>query len=81
MADLSELEGEVLALRCVLAALLHSLPLTYHSKVWPTFRRYSELVEPHLDTAAKVAFHHTVVRLSVRRPTRSDTGLAAVRGE
>lgn len=67
MADLSELEGEVLALRCVLAALLHSLPLTYHSKIWPTFRRYSELVEPHLSDPGKAAFNHAVIRLSVRR--------------
>ncbi|MCY1277864.1 hypothetical protein D9M68_955050 [compost metagenome] len=70
MADLSELEGEVLALRCVLAALLHSLPQADHAKIWPTFTRYSELVEPHLSTSGKVAFHHTVVRLSVRRPRK-----------
>ncbi|AMO78040.1 hypothetical protein [Pseudomonas citronellolis] len=67
MADLSELQGEVLALRCALAALLHSLPLTYQSKVWPAFNHYSELVQDRLDEAGKAAFNHAVTRLAARR--------------
>lgn len=66
-ADLSELQGEVLALTCALAALLHSLPLTYQSKVWPAFNHYSDLVQDRLDDTGKAAFNHAVVRLSARR--------------
>lgn len=69
--DLSELQGEVLALTCALAALLHSLPLTYQSKVWPAFNRYSDLVQDRLDESGKAAFNHAVTRLSARRQQAS----------
>lgn len=68
MADLSELQGEVLALRCFVAALISTASLNQQLKIWPAFNHYSELVQDRLDDAGKAAFNHAVVRLQVRRP-------------
>lgn len=68
MADLSELEGEVLALNCALAALLQTLPLTYQIPMWKRFEHLSGLVHDRMDDSGKAGFAHAVVRLQVRRP-------------
>lgn len=72
MADLSELQGEVLALRCFVAALISTAPLGQQLRIWPAFNHYSELVQDRLDEAGKAAFNHAVVRLSARRQTAAD---------
>lgn len=67
MADLSELQGEVLALRCFVAALISTASLSQQLRVWPAFNHYSELVQGRLDEAARAAFKEAVVRIPVRR--------------
>ena len=70
-ADLSELQGEVLALRCFVAALISTAPLGQQLRIWPAFNHYSELVQDRLDEAGKAAFNHAVVRLAARRQSSS----------
>lgn len=63
-ADLSELQGEVLALRCFVAALISTAPLGQQLRIWPAFNHYSELVQERLDEAGKAAFNHAVIRFA-----------------
>ena len=67
MEDLSELQGEVLALRCFVAALISTAPLGQQMRVWPVFNHYSELVQDRLDDAGKAAFNHAVIRFAGSR--------------
>ncbi|WP_315809469.1 hypothetical protein [Pseudomonas sp. C9-3] len=77
MADLSELQGEVLALRCAVGALLSSIPLGQQLKVWPAFNHFSELVQDRMDDAGKAAFNHAVVRLSAMRQLGDAASMAS----
>lgn len=67
MADLSELQGEVLALTCALAALLSTAPIASQNSMWRRFDELSGLVFDRLDEAGKSAFSQTVVRMSAKR--------------
>ena len=66
-ADLSELQGEVLALTCALAALLSTAPIASQASMRRRFDELSGLVFDRLDEAGKSAFNQTVVRMSDKR--------------
>lgn len=69
MANLSELKGELLALRCYIGALLQVLPAQHHRALAPAVQRNAALLRGHLDSAATEAFERTLTSLAAR--TRS----------
>lgn len=66
-ADLSELQGEVLALTCAVAALMNTAPIASQASMWRRFEELSGLVFDRLDASGKEAFNQTVVRMSAKR--------------
>lgn len=66
MANLSELKGELLALRCYLAALLQVLPARSHPGVAHAVKRNAALLRDQLDTAGTDAFERTLTSLAAR---------------
>lgn len=66
MANLSELKGELLALRCYLAALLQVLPAQSHPAMAPAVQRNAALLRDHLDTAGTETFERTLTSLAAR---------------
>lgn len=68
-ADLSELQGEVLALTCALAALLNVAPIASQASVWRRFDELADLLLENLGEAGKAGFSCATVRIRVRRPS------------
>ena len=66
MANLSELKGELLALRCYLAALLQVLPARSHPGVALAVQRNAALLRDHLDPAGTEALERTLTSLAAR---------------
>lgn len=64
--QLSELQGEVLALRCFLAALVMSMPVAVHLRAWPEFDRHADLVRGGLGSSAADGFERTFTSLKSR---------------
>lgn len=65
--NLSALQGEVLALRCHLAALLDVLPRAVVVPFQSALEHRSSLVRDQLCDTAKTAFDREVISLSVTR--------------
>lgn len=65
--NLSVLQGEVLALRCHLAALLDVLPRAVITPFSGALEHRANLVRDQLDVTAKTAFDREVISLSVTR--------------
>lgn len=70
MTDSSELQGEIAALRCFVAALATTLPLSSQLRLWPAFECLADMVRDGLDRDAARGFERTTVSLSSRRPSR-----------
>lgn len=80
MTDSSELQGEIAALRCFVAALASTLPLASQLRLWPAFEGYADLVRDRLTGDAVMGFERTTVSLSSKRvamPQTSATGTGA----
>lgn len=56
MADLSELQGEVLAFRCFLAALVSALPLSVQMRVMPAFEVQASQLRRTMSTEHRIGF-------------------------
>lgn len=69
--DLYELQGEVIALRCFLAALITSLPLGVQLRAWPAFDHHIDLVRNGLSGSHAVGFDRAAISLAARRQTSS----------
>jgi len=67
MTDSSELQGELAALRCFVAALASTLPLASQLRLWPAFEGYADLVRDCLTGDAVMGFERTTVSLSSKR--------------
>lgn len=67
MTDLSELQGEVTALRCFVAALATTLPLSAQMRLWPAFEVNADLVKDRLSREALYGFERVAASLSARR--------------
>lgn len=65
--DLQTLQGEVIALRCCLAALLSSLPQDIQRQAWPAFERLTELMRDQLPPAGAAALDRAVTSLMAFR--------------
>lgn len=70
-ADLSELQGEVLALTCAVAALMNTAPIASQASMWRRFEELEHLLLGNLDDAGKAGFACAVVRMRVRRHNAS----------
>lgn len=68
MADLSELQGEVLALTCAVAALMNTAPIASQASVWRRFDELADLLLANLGEAGKAGFSCATVRMRVKRP-------------
>lgn len=66
--DLPEIRGELLALRCYVAALIQVLPLAAQLRVPAAFENRADLVRDQLDTASADGFDRAATALAVRRP-------------
>lgn len=62
------LQGEVVALRCAVAALLGALPPEARQCVWPTFERMLELMRDQLPPAAKESLDRTATSIAAVAP-------------
>lgn len=69
MADLSEIQGEVLALSCAVAALLSTAPIATQGSIWRRFDELADLVQDRLDDSGKAGFACAGVRMKVKRPS------------
>ena len=67
MTDSSGLLGEVAALRCFVAALASTLPLSSQMRVWPAFEASAELSREGLDQVAVRGFDRVAISLSSKR--------------
>lgn len=68
MTDSSELQGEIAALRCFVAALASTLPLACQLRIWPSFEALSDLAKFKLSDEALAGFERTAVSLRAKRP-------------
>ncbi len=66
--DPSELPGEVLALRCYVAALIQVLPSSTRLLVAEAFESRADLVRDQLCEAGAAGFDRAATSLAVRRP-------------
>lgn len=66
--DLSELQGELLALRCLLAALLTALPMSIQLRAWPAFDHHAALLNGQLGGRALAGFTRATTSLKARQP-------------
>ncbi len=64
--DPSELPGEVLALRCYVAALIQVLPSSTRLLVAEAFETRADLVVDQLDESGKAGFARTATSLAVK---------------
>lgn len=64
--NFSEVQGELLALRCYVAAISAVLPTSFQLRIAPAFDRHAELVRDQLGTDASARFEHTATAL-IRR--------------
>jgi hypothetical protein len=76
--DLSELRGELLALRCYVAALIQVLPLSSQLRLPAAFENRADLIRDQLDESGQAGFARAATSLAVRR--REVSRLASVPG-
>lgn len=69
MTDLQELQGEVLAFRCFLAALVSVLPLGVQLRAMPTFEIEASLLRRSLTAESLSAFDRAAGVVRARRQT------------
>lgn len=67
MTDSSELQGEIAALRCFVAALASPLPLACQIRLWPSFESKAGPLRDLLSSEASRGFEQTTVSLSTKR--------------
>lgn len=72
--DLSELRGEVLALRCYVAALIQVLPLSSQLRLPAAFESRAEVIRDQLDESGAAGFDRAAIALAVRRPDHRSLG-------
>lgn len=74
----SEIQGELLALRCYVAALFQVLPLSSQRLLPAAFERCADLVCDQLDESGAAGFDRAATALAVRRrevfPLASELG-------
>ena len=70
MADIFEIQGELLALRCYLAALIQVLPLSSQLRLPTEFERRADLVRDQLSAEGAAAFDRAAISLAAKRPSR-----------
>ena len=66
--DLSELRGELLALRCLVAALVQALPLGVQLRIPAAFEKRLEQVRGQLDESGAAGFDRAAQELAAKRP-------------
>lgn len=66
--DLSEIRGELLALRCYVAALIQVAPLSCQLRIPAAFESRADLVRDQLDKSGAAGFDRAAIALAVRRP-------------
>lgn len=69
--DLPELRGELLALRCYVAALIQVLPSGARLRLPAAFENRADLVRDQLGEAGAAGFERAAISLAVRRPSSS----------
>ncbi|MBO3274734.1 hypothetical protein [Pseudomonas schmalbachii] len=62
-------KGEILALRCMLEAVIAVLPPAEQKRVWQRFRRNAALLYHHLDAIGQDAFERAAISLAASRMT------------
>jgi hypothetical protein len=67
MTDSSELQGEITALCCFVAALASSLPLSSQHRRWPAFESKAGLLRDQLSQEALRGFEEATIPLSSKR--------------
>lgn len=71
MTDSSELQGEIAALRCFVAALATTLPLSSQLRLWPAFECQASLIRDALDQESLRGFERALGSLAERPAHRS----------
>ena len=67
MTDSSELQGELAALRCFVAALASTLPLSSQMRLWPAFEQKASQLRDQLSQEALRGFELATISLSSKR--------------
>ncbi|MED7666833.1 hypothetical protein GXB78_06390 [Pseudomonas moraviensis subsp. stanleyae] len=67
MTDFSELQGEITALCCFMAALASTLPLSSQLRLWPAFESKADLLRTQLGRDALRGFEQATISLSSKR--------------
>lgn len=74
MTDLSELRGELLALRCHVSALVEVLPLSAQLRFSGKLSTSTLLLRPSQSGYEQSAFDRAAKMLSAKRPTQQQAG-------
>ena len=67
MTDSSELQGEITALCCFVAALASTLPLSSQLRLWPAFERVAGPLRGRLGREELRGFEQATIALSSKR--------------
>jgi hypothetical protein len=67
MTDSIELQGEIAALRCFVAALASTLPLSSQMRLWPAFEQKASQLRVQLSDEALRGFELATISLSSKR--------------
>jgi hypothetical protein len=67
MTDLSELQGEITALRCFVAVVVATLPLSSQIRIWPAFEVSAGPLRDRLGREELRGFERVTVSLSSKR--------------
>ncbi|MBV4518507.1 hypothetical protein KVG88_00395 [Pseudomonas sp. SWRI74] len=67
MTDSSELQGEITALCCFVAALASTLPLSSQLRLWPAFESKANQLRCQLSQEALRGFEQATITLSSKR--------------
>jgi hypothetical protein len=69
MTDSSELQGEITALCCFVAALTSTLPLSSQLRLWPAFERIADPLRDRLGIDELRGFERATISLSSKPPS------------
>lgn len=67
MTDLSELQGEIAALRCFVSVVASTLPLSSQLRIWPAFEVSAGSLRSLLGHEELRGFERATISLSSRR--------------
>ncbi|QKZ05853.1 hypothetical protein [Pseudomonas eucalypticola] len=67
MTEQSELQGEIAALCCFMAAVASILPLSCQLRLWPAFEQRAEAMRKRLGPGVLRGFEEATVSLSSKR--------------